>query len=234
MTPDERARLIEAFTRGDDYLDSLSDVLYLTKVRVYEDTLGELADSYGYESEDVQIGDEVARALSDEADQQAERITDSYNRALAAFVERVADEVTYEDAVAQLVTWSDNRDDSHAEVIGITEAFTAHADATVTFFRDNDVEVQFDFGEHGTDDAPQCPVCIALVARNPHPLERVLRVGNPHIQCRQTWHALVDEGALPDEVELGLRGVAGIVGTDPLVNRTGGTQGAVQEVEALD
>ena len=221
MNPAERRRLLEAFTRDDEDIDALSDVLYLNKVRVYEDTLAELADLYDYEVEDLTLSQEVLDALRDEADLRAEQMTGTYNGDLAGFIDAIPDDITYEHSVEATELWATDRDEARSELVGITEAYSAHADATVAFFVNNGIEVEFDFGGHG-DDHPQCVVCEALVRSNPHPAERVVEVGTPHIQCRQKWHAVIEADDLPDELVLGQGAPAGILGNESLVQRAGG------------
>lgn len=229
MTPDERRRLLDAFTRDDEDIDALADVLYLNKVRVYEDTLGELADQYDFDVDDLTLSDEVLTALRDEADLRAEQMTMTYNGDLAGFIDAIPDDIAYEHAVEATELWATDRDEARAELVGITESYSAHADATVAFFVNNGIEVEFDFGGHG-DDHPACVVCEALVAANPHPAERVVEVGTPHIQCRQRWHANVTAEDLPDELVLGQGPPAGILGNESLVQRAGGHPAAAAEV----
>lgn len=232
MTPEEVARLVTAFTRGDREINELSDYLYLHKVRVYEDTLSEIADGYGYDATDISVSDAILEALSAESDKRATQIVGTYNRQMQNFVASMR-AFPYEQAVGRLADWSDERDAKRAQLIAVTEAYSAHADATVSFFIDNGIDVEFDFGHHHGDAPAECPICQALEARNPHPLDRVLEIGTPHPQCRQKWHALIDGEALPDEVRLGLGDAAGIVGRDSLIHRAGGQEGAVREVESL-
>lgn len=232
MTREEINRLVEAFRRDEAYIDDLSDGLYLTKLRTYADTLSGLAHDFGYDADDVQVGTRVAQALSDEADDHAESIAASYNEAMEIQVQRFgALGLTYEQAVEEVAQWSDQRDEARAEMIGVTEAYSAHADATVSFFADNGIDVTFDFGRHGTDQPAACPVCQALERTGPHPVERVLEIGTPHINCRQSWHPRTDDVVFPDTIEVGLRSTAGIVGTDSLVHRAGGHTQAVQQIE---
>lgn len=232
MTAQEIARLVAAFTRDEAYIDDLSDSLFITKLRVYADTLSGLAHELGYDADDVQLGQAVTQALSDEADARAEGIADTYNREMETFVQRLgALGVDYQQAVESVASWSDERDAARSEMIGVDAAYSAHADATVAFFADNDIPVEFDFGRHRGDDPAVCPVCQALERTGPHPLERVLEIGTPHIQCRQSWHPRVDEALLPEFITVGLGDPAGIVGNDTLVHRAGGQQQAVSQIE---
>lgn len=233
MLPEEVERLLAAFRRDDEDIDSLSDALYLHKARVYADTLGELADHYGFESEDVQLGEGVLQALSEESDTRAEQIVATYNRELDAFV-RSQQEVSYEEAVANVIAWSHERDERRSDLISVTESYTAHADATIAFFLDNGLDdAEFDFGRHAPDLPAECPICQSLEHRNPHPAHRVVEIGNPHPNCRQSWHPLIDPDQLPEEIIVGLGDVAGIVGGDSLIHRSGSQADAVQRVEEL-
>lgn len=231
MTPEERERLFAAFERGDDYIDALADELYLTKVRVYGDTLAELADDLGFESEDISIGDDIARDLSDEADMRAEQIAETYNTRLRTRIDSALADLPYDEAVQQLASWSNDYDENRSQLIAITESYTAHADATVAFFVANDLEVEFDFGGHAGDAPPACPICQSLEARNPHPAERVIAIGTPHPNCRQSWHPHFDPDLLPDEIVVGLGSSAGIVGQDSLITRTGSLGDALTFIE---
>lgn len=227
MTPQEKARLLAAFTRGDAYVDALADSLYLVKLRVYADTLSALLDELGYENEGITLSPDIQEALDDEAFDHAERIAATYNRDLARFADSIAG-LDYAHAVERVVEWSRQRDENRAQLIGITEAYPPAADATVAFFLDNGVETTFNFGAH-VDDAPaECPICMTLEARNPHSMDKMLRVGDPHPQCRQAWRPNVDPDELPDEVVAGLGTVAGIVGSESLITRAGSRDEAVR------
>lgn len=229
MTPEEVQRLIAAFTRDEDYINSLSDAMYLHKVRVYEDTLSGLLGQYGYDDQDVQVTTEIAQALSDEADHRAEGIAATYNKQMEAFASGLAD-MDYAQAVETVRTWSIARDENRSAMHAIDAVYSAAADATALFAAAVSDAPEFEFGGHVGDAPPECIVCQAIEATNPHPMDEVLRIGSPHPQCRQQWHPVLDPGALPDDIDLGLTAVAGIVGLDSLVQRAGGQQQAVEEL----
>jgi hypothetical protein len=231
VTPDERQRLTEAFQRDDEDDAALADTLYLWKLRAYSDTLAELADGYDFEVEDITLSESIREALRAEAELRAQQINATFNGEVTSFIADIVDEASYEDAIESISAWSEARDADRSTLIGITEVYTAHADATLSFFRDAGIEADFDFGGHG-DDHAECVVCQALERGNPHPYERVVEIGTPHIQCRQRWHPLIDPDELPDELALGQGDPAGIVGNDSLVHRAGGQQAAVEQLEA--
>ncbi|WP_297776447.1 hypothetical protein [Mycobacterium sp.] len=210
---------------------ALADALLAAKRDTYLATLTDLAESYGYElTEDgIQLSAEVERALRDEAVQNATRIVATFNREVDQFLDRNVDTPT-EQLLADFDAWAEDRLSHKAPQIAVTEAYGPHADATLAFYVENGMEPDFEFGPHSEDEhSAECPVCQALEATNPHPLSRVLEVGKPHIACAQSWAALVDPEQLPDELHLG--GVTGgLLGSDPLVNREGGQDEAVQFV----
>lgn len=205
-------------------LRSLTEAFLEVKVAVYADTLGDLADEYGYEIDggEVDLADDLLAALHAEALRDAQSVVDSFNadmeRLLNENRERARDEL-----IDLYETWAEQRADSRSELIAVSEAYSAHADATLSFWQAAGVEPEFDFGVHEPDDAPpQCDVCLALAETSPHPYARVLAVGTPHINCRQSWQEVgVDPDEMPDTIQLGAA-VAGIVGGRPLVDRLGG------------
>lgn len=231
MTAEERQRLTEAFQRDDEDDAALADTLYLWKLRAYEDTLAELADAYDFDVDDVSLSLSIQEALRAEAEVRAQQINATYNGDVTSFIADIVDEASYEEAIDSISEWSEARDADRSTLIGITEVYTPHADATLSFFRDAGIEPDFDFGGHG-DDHAECPVCQALEAKNPHPFARVVEIGTPHIQCRQRWHARIEGDELPDEFTLGQGDTAGIVGNDSLVHRAGGQAAAVEQLEA--
>lgn len=213
------AALRAALAWGDEEAAELADEFLDHKVFTYVETLVELAQQAGadIQDEDVHLSDSILRALRDEARTHAGFVVDTYNSDLDAFLER-NDKLPRERLLQTYEAWADDRADARAETVAITEAYSAAADATLAFYAANAGDVAWDFGGHPGDDEPACSVCEALVNTSPHPHERVLEVGNPHIGCRQSWHPrdaeLPDELALPEEP-------AGVIGGEPWVNRHG-------------
>jgi hypothetical protein len=203
------------------------------KIGVYLDTLHDLADEFGYVPIQIDLSDEVLRPLVDEARQHARYIVDTFNGEMEAFLERNAERPAGE-ILQDFHAWAADRFDARGEQTAITEAYNAHADATVAFFAANEIPVEFDFGGHG-DDAAQCAVCQALEASGPHPLERVVELGNPHPGCRQEWHPRVpDDAQLPAEDDLQLGAAAGgLLGRQPLVIEHGNHDRAAAFVRDL-
>jgi hypothetical protein len=216
VTADELAQLKQLLVLDDQARTEMADAFYQHKVTVYANTLADLADQHGFDvhGDQVTLTQDVLDALRAEADAHAAIAVDTYNRELDGWLDKQA-AAPVEDVLGAYQDWSNARADAKAELISVSEAYSAHADATLAFYVDNGVEPEFDFGGHGDAD-PRCVVCQALLDHSPHPLSRVLEIGTPHLNCRQSWHALdVD---LPDELQLGAA-VAGIVGGEPWVHR---------------
>jgi hypothetical protein len=121
-------------------------------------------------------------------------------------------------------------------VIAVTEMYWAHADALMAGFMEAGLgDAQFDFGGHPElgDEPPECAICAALEATNPHPLREVIRIGCPHPNCRQGWHARNLEVLMlalqSQDVQLGAR-VAGIVGKPSLIARAGNRRKAAAAI----
>jgi hypothetical protein len=215
---EERAELAEAFLEHKivAYVETLSDLLADNGVTEWDED--DIAD---------QLSDSILRALRAEAREHAGFVVDTFNGDLDAFLERNAD-LPRAELLDSYDAWSTGRADARSEITAITEAYSAAADATLAFWEANAPAGEYDFGGHPElgDDAPECKVCQALVASNPHPVERVREIGNPHIGCRQNWHRKA--GELPDELRLPEE-PAGIVGAQPLVNRHGNDHDAAAE-----
>lgn len=214
-------RLRASLRWGREERADFYDAFLETKVITFVETLGELARELGYDIEDdeIDVSDDVLKALRDEAREHADFVVDTYNRDLDDFLDRNR-ELSRDDLLRDYESWAEARADAKAETIATTEAYSAAADATVGFFLDNGLlDAEFDFGGHGDDD-PVCEICEALRVTSPHPASRVLAVGNPHIGCRQDWHHRVDPGDLPDEVQLG-RNPAGIIGAQHYLGQHG-------------
>lgn len=229
MPADRKLRAALRF--GPQDRRDIADALYESKVETYRATLRDLAESYGYDvPEDITLSRDVERALRDEAVARAASIVSTYNDELGSFLDRQGDR-SRDEVLADYDAWVADRMTHKAEQIAVTEAYGPYTDATLAFFAENDLQPDFDFGGHG-DDAPVCEVCRVLAETSPHPYDRVLEVGVPHIGCRQNWHPRVDVDQLPEELFLGGH-VAGVVGADALVNAQGGHDEAVARIEQL-
>lgn len=214
-------RLRQSLRWGREERIDFYEAFLETKIFTYVEALGELARELGYEIEDdeIDVSDDVLRALRDEAREHAAMVVQTYNRDLDEFLDRNRD-LPRADLLRDYESWAESRADAKAETIATTEAYSAAAEATVGFFLDNGLlDAEFDFGGHGDDD-PVCEICEALRVTSPHPAERVISVGNPHIGCRQDWHPRVSEADLPEEVQLG-RAPAGIVGAQHFLGQHG-------------
>lgn len=220
-------RLAESLQWGEEEVTDLAAQLLDHKVFTYHETLVELADAQGADLGDFELSDGILRALRAESETNARRIVETYNHDLAGFLAR-NDHLPRDLLLSTYDAWADSRAQARAELIAISEAYPAAADATLAFAAANsDGEPLFDFGGHPGDDDPACEVCQALVETSPHPLSRVVEVGSPHLGCRQSWHQTGEREAreqfvVPDAP-------AGIIGTDPLVNRHGNDHAAAAE-----
>lgn len=228
-TERQLAQLRAALAYDEADVRSLTEAFLDVKVAVYTDTLLVLAEEYGYDlADDLDLSDDVLRALRDEARRDAQSVVDTFNHDMDQLLQENA-ALRRDDLITLYEQWAEARADSRADMVAVTEAYPAHADATMAFFQAAGIEPEFDFGGHGDDD-PRCEVCQALADTGPHPLARVLAVGIPHINCRQEWHERdVDPALLPDELRLGAN-IAGIVGQDPLVHRAGGHTEAASQI----
>jgi hypothetical protein len=128
-----------------------------------------------------------------------------------------------------LEDWAEERARSRAAIAAVTDVYAPAADATLATHELTGVETVYDFGGHG-DDAPQCELCQALEETSPHPAQRVLSYGTPHVNCRQEWHPVYEAGQLPAEVDLADLSYQGLAGEDTLIERAGGLSAAAELV----
>ena len=216
--PDQRVeRLARSLSFSSEERSRLATLIYRRKVAVYRDTLRALLREYG-SLEEPSLSREVLAGLREEAERHAASIVQTFNRDLRRLLERTSDRPV-EEVLDMVEEFAHLRAERRSENIAITEAYGPHADATLAFYKDNGLRPAFDFGGHG-DPGPICAICKALKDRNPHPFERVVRIGVPHIACRQSWHPLIARGDLPQFLRAGIS-LAGIVGSEPLMNRQG-------------
>lgn len=201
-------------------------------VSEYVERLAELAEDHGYQlhQDEVVLSDSLVRQLARHARAQARQIADTHNTETVKLIDRNRD-LPVRQLLGVYEAWADDRADWKAEEIATTEAWSAHADATLAFFDAAGIEPLYDFGGHGDAD-PECEVCQALRETSPHPHARVLKIGSPHIRCRQDWHPVLDDdqlAALPDDLVFAER-PGGILGRDPLVNRAENNHGLAAEL----
>lgn len=215
----------------------LADKLFVTKRRVYRRTLREQAKRLGYPDPGFpQLSQEVINGLQAEARDHAERIAANYNYDLRAQAEERSG-IRSDDVEPQLRTWAVSRQRKRARPTAITEAYSAHADATLSAFLDLGLpeDVTFDFGGHPElgDAEPVCDICTALIVRNPWTLADVVRIGNPHVACRQQWHIRgLEQRDLPAELPVLGQTLAGVVGGETLLSRVGNKRDAAVEFVA--
>lgn len=216
-------QIVRAVRFGPSEAADIADQLYQHKLDVYIGTLEELAAHHGYTvSEAIVLSDEIDQALFDESHLAANQIVSTFNADLGTFVRALPDDMTPEDALKEVQTWTEERAKYKGQTIGVDQAYDAHADATVHFYESaGATDLLYDFGGHGDPD-PECELCEALKAANPHPAERVLEIGTPHPGCAQEWHARdVAADVLPATFTLGAGHTAGIVGQQSFLQRHG-------------
>lgn len=209
-----------------------ADALYDAAARIYRRTILELAHEHGQaDRQQVYLSREVREALRAETLRTAKLMVDSHNRDLRDWIKRNSPGKPNALLVAEAISWERRRRATHAQYAAQTIAYTAHADATLSFWRDAGLEPEFDFGGHG-DAPPKCAICRALVETNPHPMVRVIEVGIPHPQCRQRWHT-ASKAELGGRTPLG-RSVGGILnGRSTLIERAGGREQAAEAIRAM-
>lgn len=213
--------LAKALRWGAEEVADLADEFLDHKVFVYHETLVDLFREHGADvaDDDIELSDTILLALRRESREHAGFVVDTYNADLEKFLQRNADRPRAE-LLDIYDAWASDRADARSEQIAITEAYTAHADATLAFHLAQGGEPEFDFDHsHPGEDAPSCEVCAALEATNPHPAARVVAIGNPHVGCRQSWKSTTSD-ALPEDLVVP-EAPAGIVGSQHLVGRYG-------------
>lgn len=231
------SRLRQALRWGEDEVDELAAEILDVKVFAYVETLSDLLLEHGVEHDrrtDIDLSNSILNALVKESRLHARMIVDTFNRDLDGFLERNAD-LPKARLLDTYRAWAEDRTQARAELIAVTETYTAAADAELAFWQANAPEEledpEYDFGAHAPGETPaECDVCEALERTSPHPLSRVLEIGNPHPNCRQSWRAVGVE--LAEEVRLPTK-PAGMVGADSLVIREGDHASAVAAIEGM-
>lgn len=236
-----RRRDVESAARAAGFSDEdvarLADRFYRTKLRVYRDTLRDLADRFTRNGapDRLPLSQTIKDALRAEAERHARQVADTHNSAVAKEALRISshgDGRTKADLEGELSKFARSRMRKRSEMIAVTEAYGPHSDAIVSFFNDAGIEPEFDFGGHPDDSPPECVICRAIIASNPHSLADVVRIGIPHPFCRQTWHArLTAEQQGLEDFSLG-QSLGGIIGAPTLIQREGGASEAAASVVA--
>lgn len=236
-----RRRDLDAAARAagmsDEDVSRLTERFYRTKLRVYRDTLRDLADRFTRNGPPraIPLSQEIKDALRAEAETHALKVASTHNDAVARQAMKIAapgDGRSKADLERELSRFGKSRMKDRAEMIAVTEAYGPHSDAIASFFRDAGIEPEFDFGGHPDDAPPVCSICRAIIAANPHSLAEVVRIGVPHPFCRQTWHPrLTAEQQQLGDFDLG-QSLGGIIGAPSLIQREGGEQEAADSVVA--
>ncbi|HEY3435082.1 MAG TPA: hypothetical protein VGK41_05470 [Solirubrobacterales bacterium] len=224
-----------ALKRAD--LERIKESLTTTKETVYESTLQDLAQRLGITTP-PQVSGQVRLALAIESGNHARSIVQTFNTDLAYYAFQFGRQLDEEELRRTLRAWAENREASRNPIIAITETAGPYADALMAGFMEAGLgDALFDFGgrPEAGDEPPKCAICAALVETSPHPLKRVIRIGNPHPGCRQNWHprdlAKLIEQLASRDVQLGAR-PAGIVGRPSLIHRAGNRAAAVRAIRS--
>lgn len=228
-------RVVREFSLKRADAIALRDRLTDSKTRVYEATLKDLAEQIGL-TITPEVQPAVKLALAVESGNHARSIVDTFNHDLAEYAFRFGRQLDEDQLRDTLKAWVENRNAQRAPIIAVTEMYAAHADALMSGFMEAGLgDALFDFGGHPElgDEPPECIICAALEETNPHPLREVIRIGSPHPNCRQTWHARHMEvlalALKSQEVQLGAK-TAGIVGKPSLIARAGSRKKAAAAI----
>jgi hypothetical protein len=231
-------RAVKRLAMGEPEIKDLAEKLLTTKRRVYRRTLASLAQRLGYSDTGLpNLSDEVLAALEAESRDHAERMAATFNADLVQQAAKLGP-LPNEKVGPTLTSWANSRQRKRAKPIAITEAYTAHADATMSAILDFGLPegTLFDFGGHPElgDAHPVCSICKELVTHNPWTVAEVVQIGNPHPGCRQLWRlSRLEQRDLPAELpDLG-QTIAGIVGKDSLITRAGDRDAATAFVAQL-
>ncbi len=224
-----------ALKRAD--VEQIEQSLESSKETVYESTLQDLAQRLGITTP-PKVSSFVRVALAIEAGNHARSIADTFNRDLAHYAFKVGRELDEDELRRTLRAWAENRNAQRGPIIAITETASPYADALMAGFMEAGLgDALFDFGgrPEAGDEPPQCAICAALQETSPHPLRRVIRIGNPHPGCRQNWHPRdldqLREQLASRDVQLGAR-PAGIVNRSSLIHRAGNRARAVKAIRS--
>ena len=217
--------------------DRLARALYRVKATAYRDALRELAHRYGQtDRQRVLLSPQIREALLREAQEHAQIVVGGHNGDVRQFTDRLSMQgVPSEELEREARQRLRRRLRVRGPLVANMEASLARLDAQVQFFRENGVEPMFRLHGHR---AGSCPLCIELIDRGPWPIEKVLRIGIPHMNCRHDWRAVEVKkedlmgGAREGTISAARTGVAGIVGGDrPLGHQFPSVEAAMAAIE---
>lgn len=207
---------------GPDVVERLTEKLYVAKLAEYRTVLSELRVAYGGPAR-VYLSTEIRDTLLNEAERDASSVAATYNRLLEAEARRSP--LKGGALFDHLAAYARERGRVRAPMIARSAVAPARLDASVSFFRENGIEPEFDF----IGPAPKCVVCRTLKETNPHTFKEVLAIGIPHIQCTHRWKAraysaakLAAGGIRPGTISAGAGPPAGIIGGESLREKLSG------------
>lgn len=194
------AELHQRFSYGLAEQQSLAETLYKLKVDAYLDSIIHEARRIGFDID-------VARAelanpqtkshLRKQANRHAGYIVSTYNKDLAKKISDLAAEQyplrnTFQLA-SDLDRWAAERFAKRVEMVAVTESFTPLMRGMIDFYRQNGIETDFIFESNPAS----CDLCKRLMATNPHPMRKVMRIGIPHIGCVHSWRPALEKLEMP-------------------------------------
>src|SRR4029079_5096365 len=102
-------------------LRALTEAFLEVKVAVYADTLGDLADEYGYEIDggEIDLADDLLAALHAEARRDAQSVVDTFNEDMNRLLGENAG-LTRDELIDLYETWAEQRADSRSEMIAVS------------------------------------------------------------------------------------------------------------------
>lgn len=230
-------RVVRSFALKRADVAALRDRLGRAKIVVYEQTLRDIAHLLNL-TQPIKLSPKVKLALSIDAGNHARSIAKTFNDDLVSYAFQWGPSLDEEDLRLTLSAWVDNRNRQRAPIIAVTETYGVYADALMAAFMEAGLDhAEFDFGGHPElgDAAPECVICAVLEEKSPHKLRNVIRIGIPHPNCRQNWHARNVDELIREldnrDVRLG-ENLAGIIGRASLITRAGGRHQAVEAIRS--
>lgn len=233
-------RTLDDLAVDEPGIAQMARLFYRIKAAAYREQLLELAHRYGLDHRKrVNLSAEIRDALERESRAHAELVARSLNKAVHDRAAKLIDQGFGQDTIdVALRGYLRQRIRNRSHLITEAEQATAKLDAQVQFYRENGVEPLFDLkgGVHKNT----CELCKGLISGGPWPIEKVILIGHPHMNCRHNWVArgvrredLIAAGARP-HISTARTGVAGIVGGDrPYGHRFPTAEAALRALEGF-
>lgn len=232
MAEPTAAQILTAFRAPQLLRDHLVSRFYEAKLAAYRTVLSELRVRFGGPAR-VYLSTAIRDALLAEAERDVASVLRTYEGFAAGEVSRAQERGLSGSALAaHMADYMRERGRNRAALIARSEVVAPRLDATVSFYRENGIEPEFDFA----GPPPKCAICKALIESGPYHIDSVLAIGIPHIQCRHHWSArevtaedLLAGGLRPGQISAGRGGTAGLVGGTTLHEKIGGNAEQIAE-----